>query len=91
MKRTLLAAAAAALALGGIATAAPAFAEHRCGFQGDWDCDGQPQYNGRSPATTAAPTGNTRRQRCNESSTCRENPSRGQQVDRVQATENVCE
>jgi hypothetical protein len=46
MKRTLAAAAAAALALGGIATATPAFAEPRCGFQGDWDCEGPPQYNG---------------------------------------------
>jgi len=46
MKRTLVAAAAAALALGGIVTAAPAVAEPRCGFQGDWDCEGPPQYNG---------------------------------------------
>ena len=46
MKRTLLAAAAAALTLGGISTAATAVAEPRCGFQGDWDCEGPPQYNG---------------------------------------------
>ena len=46
MKRTLLLAAAAALVLGGIVTAAPAVAEPRCGFQGDWDCEGPPQYNG---------------------------------------------
>jgi hypothetical protein len=46
MSRTVLAAAAAALALGGIVTAAPAVAEPRCGFQGDWNCTGQPQYNG---------------------------------------------
>ena len=46
MKRTLLAAAAAVLAFGGIVTAAPAVAEPRCGFQGDWDCEGPPQYNG---------------------------------------------
>ena len=46
VKRALLAAAAAALALGGIVTAAPAVAEPRCGFQGDWDCEGPPQYNG---------------------------------------------
>ncbi|MGB6763868.1 hypothetical protein [Mycobacterium sp.] len=45
MKRTLLAAAAVALALGGIVTAAPAVAEPR-GFPGDWDCYGPPQYNG---------------------------------------------
>ena len=47
MKRTLVAAAAAAvLALGGIVTAAPAVAEPRCLFQGDWNCYGPPQYNG---------------------------------------------
>ena len=47
MKRTLLAAAtAAALALGGFVAAAPAVAEPRCGFQGDRDCEGPPQYNG---------------------------------------------
>lgn len=45
MKRTLLAAAAAALALGGIGTAAPAVAGP-CLFQGDWNCTGQPHYNG---------------------------------------------
>jgi hypothetical protein len=45
MKLTLLAAPAAALALGGIATAAPAVAGP-CLFQGDWDCTGQPRYNG---------------------------------------------
>lgn len=32
--------------VGLIITAAPAVAEPRCGFQGDWDCQGQPQYNG---------------------------------------------
>jgi hypothetical protein len=46
MKHTLLAAVSAALTLGGIMTAAPAVAEPRCGFQGDSDCTGQPQYNG---------------------------------------------
>ena len=46
MKRTLLVAAAAALVLGGIVTAAPAVAEPRCLFQGDGDCYGPPQYNG---------------------------------------------
>ena len=45
MKHTLAAAAAAALALGGIVTAAPAVAAP-CLFQGDWNCTGQPQYNG---------------------------------------------
>jgi hypothetical protein len=45
MNRTLLAAAAASLALGGIVTAAPAGAGP-CRLQGDWDCTGQPQYNG---------------------------------------------
>lgn len=46
MKRALLAAAAAALVFGGIVTAAPAIAQPRCEFQGDWDCQGAPQYNG---------------------------------------------
>jgi hypothetical protein len=46
MRRTLLAAAAAVLTFGGIVTAAPAVAEPRCGFQGDWDCEGPPQHNG---------------------------------------------
>src|ERR1700728_336771 len=46
MRRIILAAAAAALALGGILTAATAVAEPRCGFEGDWDCEGPPQYNG---------------------------------------------
>jgi hypothetical protein len=46
VSRTLIASAAAALALGAIFTAAPAVAEPRCGFQGDWDCEGPPQYNG---------------------------------------------
>ena len=46
MKRTLLVAATAVLALSGIVTAATAVAEPRCGFQGDWDCEGPPQYNG---------------------------------------------
>jgi hypothetical protein len=45
MKRRTLAAAAAALALGGMVTAAPAVAGP-CLFQGDWNCTGQPQYNG---------------------------------------------
>jgi hypothetical protein len=45
MKRTLLAATSAVLALGGIVTAAPAVAGP-CLFQGDWDCEGSPQYNG---------------------------------------------
>lgn len=47
----LFAAAAAAIALGGIVTAARAVAEPRCGFQGDWDCTGQPQYNGPLQST----------------------------------------
>jgi hypothetical protein len=46
MRWALLAAAAAAVALGGIISAAPTVAEPRCGFQGDWDCEGAPQYNG---------------------------------------------
>jgi hypothetical protein len=46
MNRTLAAAAAAVFAAGAIVTAAPAVAEPRCGFQGDWDCEGPPQYNG---------------------------------------------
>jgi hypothetical protein len=46
MKRTLIAAAAAVLALGGIVIAAPAVAEPRCGFQGDWNCQGAPRWNG---------------------------------------------
>jgi hypothetical protein len=46
VKRTLIAAAAAALALGGIVTAAPAGAEPRCGVQGGADCYGAPHYNG---------------------------------------------
>jgi hypothetical protein len=46
VKRTLFAATAAALTLGGIVTAATAVAEPRCGFHGDWDCEGPPQYNG---------------------------------------------
>jgi hypothetical protein len=41
--RLWLAAVAAALAFGGIVTAATAVAEPRCGFQGDWDCEGPPQ------------------------------------------------
>lgn len=41
----LTAIAAGALALGGIAAAAPATAGP-CLFQGDWNCTGQPQYNG---------------------------------------------
>jgi hypothetical protein len=46
MKRTLFAATAAALAAGGIFTAAPAAALPQCLFQGDWNCTGSPQYNG---------------------------------------------
>ena len=46
MKRTLLVAGAAALALGGIVTAAPTVAEPAGPFQGDWNCEGPPQYNG---------------------------------------------
>ena len=46
MRRAFFAATAAALALGGIVTAAQAGAEPRCLFQGDWNCDGPPQYNG---------------------------------------------
>ncbi len=47
VKRALLAAAvAAALAFGGIVTAATAVAEPRCGLRGDWDCQGPPQYSG---------------------------------------------
>jgi hypothetical protein len=46
MKRTLLAAAATGLTAGAIVTAAPAVAERRCLFQGDWNCYGPPQYNG---------------------------------------------
>jgi len=47
MKNTILTAAAAGvLAFGGIAFAAPAIAQPQCLFQGDWDCTGQPQYNG---------------------------------------------
>ena len=42
----LLAAAAAAFVFGGIVTAATSGAEPRCGFQGDWGCEGPPQYNG---------------------------------------------
>jgi hypothetical protein len=46
MKRTLLAAASAALALGFFAPTPTAGAEGRCLFQGDWNCYGPPQYNG---------------------------------------------
>jgi hypothetical protein len=46
MQRGLLAAVAATLALGFFASAPTAKAEPRCLFQGDWDCTGQPQYNG---------------------------------------------
>jgi hypothetical protein len=46
LMRLFFATTAAALALGGIVTATPAGAEPRCGFQGDWDCQGPPQYNG---------------------------------------------
>jgi hypothetical protein len=45
--RFVFCAAAAVLALSASVTAsAPAVAEPRCGFQGDWDCEGPPQYNG---------------------------------------------
>jgi hypothetical protein len=40
MRRSFFAATAAALALGGIVTAAPAVAQPRCLFQGDWNCEG---------------------------------------------------
>jgi hypothetical protein len=46
VKRTLLTAAAVALALGCFAWAPTANAEGRCLFQGDWNCYGPPQYNG---------------------------------------------
>ena len=46
MKRSFAVVAAAALGAGAIVTAAPVVAEPRCGFQGDSDCTGQPQYNG---------------------------------------------
>ena len=47
MTRTLVAAAAAVLAFGGIVNAAPAVvAEPRRGFQGAWECEGPPHYNG---------------------------------------------
>jgi hypothetical protein len=46
MKRILTAVAASALALGFLGSAPTAVAEPRCGFQGDWDCYGPPQYNG---------------------------------------------
>jgi hypothetical protein len=47
VKQALLAAAAAALAAGVIVTGAPAAsAEPRCLFQGDWNCQGAPRYNG---------------------------------------------
>jgi hypothetical protein len=46
MKRSLLSAAAAALALGFLASPPTAHADGRCLFQGDWNCYGTPQYNG---------------------------------------------
>jgi hypothetical protein len=46
VSRALLAAVAAALTLGFIASPPAATAEPRCLFQGDWDCYGPPQYNG---------------------------------------------
>ena len=46
MRQSLLAVAAATLALGFLAGAPTVHAEPRCGFQGDWDCYGPPQYNG---------------------------------------------
>jgi hypothetical protein len=46
VSRALLAAVAAALTLGFIASPPAATAEPSCLFQGDWDCYGPPQYNG---------------------------------------------
>jgi hypothetical protein len=45
-KNLLTGVAAAALAFGGIALAAPAGALPQCLFQGDWNCQGAPQWNG---------------------------------------------
>src|SRR6202012_2649162 len=55
MRHTLFAVSAVALALGGIVTAAPAGAEPRCLFQGDWNCQGPPQYNRPLQKTRAVP------------------------------------
>jgi hypothetical protein len=46
VNRAFLAAVAAALTLGFIASTPAANAEPRCLFQGDWDCSGPPRYNG---------------------------------------------
>jgi hypothetical protein len=46
MRQSPSAVAAATLALGFLAGAPTVHAEPRCGFQGDWDCYGPPQYNG---------------------------------------------
>jgi hypothetical protein len=56
MKRSLLSAAAAVLAVGFFASAPAAHADGpRCLFQGDWDCSGAPQYNGPMPNTWDVP------------------------------------
>jgi hypothetical protein len=44
--RTLLATAAVVVPLSFSTWAPPAGAQPRCLFQGDWDCQGTPQYNG---------------------------------------------
>jgi hypothetical protein len=46
VNRAFLAAVGAALTLGFVASPPAAQAEPRCLFQGDWDCEGPPQYNG---------------------------------------------
>jgi len=46
MNRILTAVTASALALGFLGSAPTANAEPRCGFQGDWNCEGPQQYNG---------------------------------------------
>src|ERR1700759_2541356 len=46
LMRLFFAATTATLALGGVFSAAPVGAEPRCLFQGDWNCEGPPQYNG---------------------------------------------
>jgi len=46
VRRTLLAAAVSALALGCFASPPTANAEGPCLFQGDWNCSGPPHYNG---------------------------------------------
>ena len=55
MRQSLLAVAAATLALGFLAGAPTVHAEPRCGFQGDWDCYGPPQYNGPGVNTWDVP------------------------------------